>query len=156
MGLPGNWGLLALAGALAYFVPNSMLIDIETPTMVALFGIAIVGEIVELIAGAAGAKQLGGSRRASALAVLGSVVGAIAGIFVGVPIPVVGSLIGALMFGGLGAFGGAVIGERWAGKEWDVSIRIGWGALWGKLLGTVLKTICGTAMLALILYAVWT
>jgi hypothetical protein len=51
---------------------------------------------------------------------------------------------------------GAVAGERWAGKEWDLSIRIGWGALWGKLLGTLLKTICGTAMMVLLLYAVWT
>ncbi len=64
--------------------------------------------------------------------------------FVGIPVPIIGSLIGAVVFGGLGPLwsGG---GERWAGKEWDLSIRIGWGALWGKLLGTLLKTICGTA-----------
>ena len=156
LGLPGNWGLALLAVALAYLVNDSVHIDIHSPTVAAIVLLAIVGEVAEFVAGAAGVKQLGGSRRGSALAILGSVVGAVAGVFIGVPVPIVGSLIAAVLFGGVGAFGGAVAGERWSGKEWDASIRIGWGALWGKLLGTLLKTICGTAMLALVLYAVWT
>ena len=156
LGLPGNWGLALLAVALAYLVNDSVHIDIHSPTVAAIVLLAITGEVAEFVAGAAGVKQLGGSRRGSALAILGSVVGAVAGVFIGVPVPIVGSLIAAVLFGGVGAFGGAVAGERWSGKEWDASIRIGWGALWGKLLGTLLKTICGTAMLALVLYAVWT
>ncbi len=156
LGLPGNWGLVALAAALAYFVNDAVHIDIHSPTVGAILALAVLGEVVEFGAGAAGVKQLGGSRRGGALAVLGSVVGAIAGIFIGVPVPVVGSIIAALLFGGVGAFGGAVAGERWSGKDWDVCIRIGWGALWGKMLGTVLKTVCGTVMLVLLLYAVWT
>ena len=156
LGLPGNWGLAILAIAMAYFVNDSAHIDIHSPTVAAIVLLAIAGEVAEFVAGAAGVKQLGGSRRGGALAILGSVVGAVAGVFIGVPVPIVGSLIAAVLFGGIGAFGGAVAGERWSGKEWDASIRIGWGALWGKLLGTLLKTICGTAMLALVLYAIWT
>ena len=156
LGLPGNWGLVALAACLAYFVNDAVHIDIHSPTVAAILALAILGELVEFVAGAAGVKQLGGSRRGGALAVLGSVVGAVVGVFIGVPVPVVGSLVGALLFGGLGAFGGAVVGERWSGKEWDLSFRIGMGALFGKMLGTLLKTICGTVMLALLLYAVWT
>lgn len=156
LGLPGNWGLVLAAGMLAYFAPDSMHVGIQLPTMLTLLTMAIAGEVVEFVAGAAGVNQLGGSRQGTVLAVVGSIVGAIAGMFVGVPVPIVGSLIAAVVFGGLGAFGGAVAGERWAGKEWDVSIRIGWGALWGKLLGTLLKSICGTAMMVLLLYAVWT
>lgn len=156
LGLPGNWGLVALAAALAYFVNDAVHIDIHSPTVAAILALAVLGEVVEFVAGAAGVKQLGGSRRGGVLAVLGSVVGAIAGLFIGVPVPVLGSLMAALLFGGVGAFGGAVAGERWSGKDWDVCIRIGWGALWGKLLGTVLKTVCGTVMLVLLLYAVWT
>ena len=156
LGLPGNWGLVALAACLAYFVNDAVHIDIHSPTVAAILALAILGELVEFVAGAAGVKQLGGSRRGGALAVLGSVVGAVAGVFMGVPVPVVGSLVGALLFGGLGAFGGAVVGERWSGKEWDLSLRIGLGALFGKMLGTLLKTICGTVMLALLLYALWT
>ena len=125
------------------------------PTIIAMGALAIIGEVLEFVAGALGVNRLGGTKRGGALSVLGSILGAILGVFVGVPVPFVGSLIAALLFGGLGAFGGAVIGERWAGKEWNECIQIGWGALCGKLLGTILKTICGTAMMILLVYAVW-
>jgi uncharacterized protein len=155
LGFPGNWGLVALAVCLAYFAPSNMAADLELPAVMGLVAMAAVGEIVEFFAGAAGVSQLGGTKRGTALALAGSIVGAIAGILIGTPIPVVGSLIAAIVFGGVGAFAGAVGGERWAGKDWDTSIRIGWGALWGKLLGTLLKTICGTAMTVLLLYSIW-
>jgi uncharacterized protein len=156
LGFPGNWGLVGLTLALAYFVDDPAHIDIHSPTLAAIVFLGITGEVLEFIAGAFGVQKLGGTRRGGALAILGSIIGAIVGLFVGIPVPILGSLIAALLFGGLGAFGGAVAGERWSGKEWYASMRIGWGALWGKLLGTILKTICGTAILALILYAVWT
>ena len=156
LGFPGNWGLVAIACALAYFVDDAVHIDIHSPTITSILLLGIAGEVMEFVAGAAGVQKQGGSRRGSALAIVGSVVGAVVGLFVGVPVPIVGSLIAALLFGGLGAFGGAVTGERWSGKDWDTSIRVGWGALWGKMLGTLLKTICGTAILTMLLYAVWT
>jgi len=156
LGLPGNWGLAALALALWWFVADSLQVQIQSPTIAAILFLAIVGEVVEFFAGAAGAKQLGGSRRGSALAILGSIVGALAGLFIGVPVPVVGSVLAALLFGGLGAFGGAVAGERWCGKAWRESLLIGWGAFKGKMLGILLKSICGTVMMALLLFAVWT
>jgi uncharacterized protein YqgC (DUF456 family) len=155
LGLPGNWGLLLLGAAVAYFNTVETHQDVDFPAMITLLVLAIAGEIIEFLAGAAGVNQLGGSRRGTVLAVVGSLVGAIVGMFVGIPVPFIGSLIAAVFFGGLGAFGGAVVGERWAGKEWDLSIRIGWGALWGKLLGTLLKTICGTVMMVLLIYSVW-
>lgn len=155
LGLPGNWGLLLLAGAVAYFTNPSTHQNIDAPALISLLVLAIAGEIIEFFAGAAGVNQLGGSRRGTVLAVVGSLAGAILGIFIGVPVPVIGSLIAAVFFGGVGAFAGAVAGERWAGKEWDLAIRIGWGALWGKLLGTLLKTICGTVMMVLLVYSVW-
>jgi uncharacterized protein YqgC (DUF456 family) len=155
LGLPGNWGLLVLGAAVAYFNTVETHQDVDFPAMITLLVLAIAGEIIEFLAGAAGVNQLGGSRRGTVLAVVGSLVGAIVGMFVGIPVPLIGSLIAAVLFGGLGAFGGAVVGERWAGKEWDLSIRIGWGALWGKLLGTLLKTICGTVMMVLLIYSVW-
>ncbi len=156
LGFPGNWGLIAIACGLTYFASDAVPIGIQLSTTVSILLLGVGGEVMEFAAGAAGAKSLGGSRRGSALAIVGSIVGAVVGLFVGVPIPIVGSLIAAIAFGGLGAFGGAVVGERWSGKDWDASIRVGWGALWGKLLGTLLKTICGTAILVLLLYAVWT
>jgi len=155
LGMPGNWGLLLLGVVVAYFTTNPTHQDIDFPALITLLVLAILGEIFEFVAGAAGVNQLGGSRRGTVLAVVGSLVGAIVGIFVGIPVPFIGSLIAAVFFGGLGAFGGAVAGERWDGKDWDLCIRIGWGALWGKLLGTLLKTICGTVMMVLLIYSVW-
>ncbi len=156
LGLPGNWGLVLLGGLIVYFVPESMHVAIGIPVLVTIVLAALIGELLEFLAGAAGVNQMGGSKRGAALALTGSVAGAIVGMFVGVPIPIIGSLIAALLFGGLGALGGAVAGERWAGKDWEQSFQIGWGALWGKLLGTLLKTICGSAMLVLLLLAIWT
>jgi len=155
LGLPGNWGLVAIAGTLAYFAPTAVHYHVDFTSVFGMLILAIVGEVVEFVAGAAGASQLGGSKRGTMLAIAGSVVGSIAGMFVGIPVPVVGSLLAALLFGGTGAFAGAVVGERWAGKDWRVSLQIGWGALWGKLLGTVLKTVCGTVMMVLLIVAVW-
>jgi len=155
VGLPGNWGLVLMAAALAYLVTSEIHTDIHSPAMLSLLVLAIVGEAVEFFAGAAGVKQLGGSKKGGILAVCGSVIGAVVGMVIGVPVPIIGSLIAAVLFGCLGAFGGAVAGERWSGKDWNLSIRIGWGALCGKLLGTALKAICGTVMLVLLLIAVW-
>lgn len=155
LGLPGNWGMVAVAVLLAYFVGNQDFIDLDSTSMVSILLLAIAGEVAEFLAGAAGVNKLGGSKRGAALAIVGSVVGAILGMFVGVPIPILGSLIAALVFGGVGAFGGAVLGERWSGKDWNLSIRIGWGALWGKLLGTLIKAICGTVMMLILVLAVW-
>jgi uncharacterized protein len=155
LGLPGNWGLLGIAAITAYFTPEATYFDVSSTTVLLTLGLASAGEVVEFIAGAAGVNQLGGSRKGSVLALGGSVVGAIVGIFVGVPVPIVGSLIAAVLFGGLGAFAGAVAGERWDGKDWDLAMKIGWGALFGKLLGTLLKSICGTIMLVLLLVSFW-
>jgi uncharacterized protein YqgC (DUF456 family) len=155
LGLPGNWGLLGIAVLTAYFTPQATYFDVSSTTVLLTLGLASAGEVVEFIAGAAGVNQLGGSRKGSVLALSGSVVGAIVGIFVGVPVPIVGSLIAAVLFGGLGAFAGAVAGERWDGKDWNLAMKIGWGALFGKLLGTLLKSICGTVMLVLLLVSFW-
>lgn len=155
LGLPGNWGLLGIAAMTASFTPEATYFDVSSTTVLLALGLATLGEVVEFVAGAAGVNQLGGSRKGSALALAGSVVGTIVGIFVGVPIPIVGSLIAAVLFGGLGAFVGAVAGERWDGKEWELAIKIGWGALFGKLLGTLLKSICGTIILVLLLVSFW-
>lgn len=156
IGMPGNWGLVILATLGFYFVDPDSSSHVSFPIWIGMLIVAGVGEILEFAASSLGVNKLGGSKKGAILAVVGSIIGAIAGMILGVPIPIVGSLVAAVVFGCFGAFGGAILGERWDGKEWDDAIKIGWGALWGRLFGTVLKTLCGTILLIAVVVSVWT
>ncbi len=151
--LPGNWLVMGAAGLYAYLTPAGGRADVGWPVVIALLVLAVVGEVIEFAAGAAGAARVGGSRRSAVLALRGSRVGGVAGIFVGaaIPIPLIGSLIGALLLGGLGALLGAVAGERWKGRPLDASLRVGQAAFWGRLAGTLGKIVVGAAMIAVLL-----
>ncbi|MGD9723240.1 MAG: DUF456 domain-containing protein [Pirellulales bacterium] len=153
VGLPGNWVIVVAAGVYAGLLPADSRIAIGWETVAALVVLATLGEIVEFAAGALGVSKAGGSRRGALLALVGSLVGAVAGMFVGVPIPLVGSLVAALLFGGLGALVGAMLGESWKGRDFDVSLQIGKAAFVGRVLGTLGKLIVGSAMLAVLLVA---
>jgi uncharacterized protein YqgC (DUF456 family) len=153
IGLPGNWLALACCAVYAWGGPNEGRLNIGWGVVGSLCALALVGELIEFLAGAWGARRAGGSSRGAALALAGSVVGGFAGMFVGVPIPVVGPLAGALLFASLGALAGAVVGERWKGRGMDESLRVGNAAFWARMLGTLGKTLVGAVMLALIFAA---
>lgn len=157
LGMPGNWLIVATSIACALGRPETSSTHVAWGTVLAILTIAIVGELLEFAAGALGARRMGGSRRGAVLAVGGSIVGAITGLFAGtlIPIPIVGNLIASLLLGAAGAFAGASVGERWAGKDWDTSFQIGGAAFWGRLLGTVGKTVCGAIACGLFLAAIW-
>ncbi len=146
VGLPGNWINLALAALYAWLIPTGRT-DFAWLVLIILLLLAVVGELVEFLAGAMGVAQVGGTKRGAALAVVGSIGGGIAGLFLGVPIPVVGSVVGALLFSCLGAMLGAMIGEQWAGRDFDSSVEVGHGAFWGRLFGTLGKVIVGSVMI---------
>lgn len=129
LGLPGTW-FMVLSSVLVSWISGRWIISV--PTLIALASLAFLGEVVELLAGAAGSRKAGGSRRGTAGALLGGIAGGIAGTFV---LPVVGSIIGAC----LGAFLGAIAGELSIGKKMDLALNVGWSALWGRFLGTLGK-----------------
>jgi uncharacterized protein YqgC (DUF456 family) len=155
IGLPGNWLVLAAAVLYAVLTPSDQSLGIEWPTLAALLVLALFGELLEFLASALGASQAGGSRRSAALALGGSLVGGVLGLFVGFPIPVIGPVVAALLLGGAGALVGAALGERWKGRNWDDSVRVGQAAFWGRLLGTLGKAFVGTLMMILILVALF-
>jgi uncharacterized protein YqgC (DUF456 family) len=155
VGLPGAWIMVAIASVLTFYVDASHTYSMRLPTFFAILAIAVFGEILEFIAGAAGVSKLGGSRRSAALAIVGSITGAIIGLFIGTPVPVIGSVIVSLLLGGAGAFAGAVLGERWVGQEWDVAILIGKAAFWGRLLGTLGKVTCSGTIMSVLIGAAW-
>jgi uncharacterized protein YqgC (DUF456 family) len=102
-----------------------------------LGGIALVGAVgvvIDLIAGALGAKRVGASRRA----VWGALLGTLVGLFFGLP--------GLL----LGPFAGAVLGELAAGSSILRSTHVGTSAWIGLIFGTLVKLVASVIMVALL------
>ena len=150
VGLPGNWLIVAATALYAWLIPEGSRAAIGWPTVGVVAGLALVGEVAELAASAAGVKKLGGSWFGAILALVGSMAGAITGVFVGIPVPVIGSLLAALLFGGLGALVGAVVGETLRGQSAETSLRIGHAAFWGRLVGTLAKVLIGAIMVGVV------
>lgn len=155
LGMPGNWVIVACAVGCAWWGSESHLWHVSWVLVAAIVIIALVGELLEFAASAIGASRLGGTKRGALLALLGSLVGAITGLFMGSVVPIIGNVVASLLLGGVGAFCGAILGERWAGKDWNDSIEIGNAAFWGRLLGTVGKGVCGTIACGLFIAGIW-
>ena len=153
LSLPGNWMMVAAAAVYAYFMPADSRAAIGWMTITAMLVLAGLGEVIELLAGAVGTAQAGGTRRGAVLALLGSVVGGLVGLLVGIPIPIVGSFFAAILFAALGALVGAMLGEFWAGRKWGASWRVGTAAFGGRLFGTLGKMAAGAMILVLALAA---
>ncbi|HET6430297.1 MAG TPA: DUF456 domain-containing protein [Phycisphaerae bacterium] len=143
--LPGNWLMVATTSLVAWWrwdaskgAGEQMFSVYVLAAMVVL---AVVGEVLEFVAAAAGARKYGSSRWGSAAALVGGLVGGVVGTFA-IPIPVVGSLIGACG----GACLGAWSAELGRGRKMDHSVRAGIGAGVGRLLGTVIKIALGAAI----------
>ncbi len=136
IGLPGTWFMVLASGLISWL---SGLEFISTPALIAMALLALLGEILEFIMGAAGSRKAGGSRRAAALALFLGITGGIAGTAM---FPVIGSILGAC----IGAFAGALLGEVSAGKKMDIAVEVGRGAFIGRLLGTIYKLTLGVVI----------
>ncbi len=149
LGMPGNWIIVAAAAVYAWVLPGDGRLALGWETVIALVVLATLGELVEFAASAMGVTKAGGSRRGAVLALVGSLIGGVVGLFVGLPVPIIGSLAAAILFGGLGALAGAFIGEAWKGRDLETSLQIGQAAFIGRVLGTLGKLIVGSVMVAL-------
>ena len=148
--LPGNW-LVVLGSALfAWLLPEDAGRGLAWASVFVLLGLAILGEVVEFLAGAAGAAKQGASRRAIALSIVGAIVGSVVGLGIGTPIPILGSFVMAVLGGATGAFAGAYLGETWKGRTDAERAAAGRGAFVGRLWGTAGKLAVGAIMLAIL------
>jgi uncharacterized protein YqgC (DUF456 family) len=143
--LPGMWLMILVPALLEWWQPGHFMFS-WTVLFVAA-GLAVLGEVIEFVLGAAGARQAGGSMKAAALAIVGSLVGGIVG--TALPVPLVGTLIGAC----LGAFAGSLLGDLWAGRPLFPSFAAGWGAAVGRFWGTVSKLAIGAIILVILTLA---
>jgi uncharacterized protein YqgC (DUF456 family) len=138
--LPGTW-IMLLTALLIEWADRLYI----TPDPAITFGwwvlgvcaaLAAIGEVIEFLAGAAGAKRAGATRRGVIGAIVGGVGGGIALTFM-LPIPVLGTLIGAVV----GSFTGAIVGEVTGATPMTVrgSMRPAVGASIGRVVGTLGK-----------------
>ena len=138
VGLPGAWIMLAVAALI------DLLLAPRVGDGAAFFGwwaigagavVALLGEVIETLAAAEGARRGGASVRGAIGATIGGIVGAIAGTIL-IPILVVGSLVGAALV----AVAGAVLGELTReGMRSRATAKPATGAAIGKGLGGCAK-----------------
>lgn len=146
IGLPGAWFMLG--GALVIelldflYLPEGERWTFSLWLLGACLLLAVIGEILEFIAGMLGAKAGGASKAGTWGALIGGIVGAILGTAV---FAIIGSLIGAV----IGSFLGAVVGELTVSKTLDDgtlqqqtmrgTLKPATGAAVGRVLGTLSK-----------------
>jgi uncharacterized protein len=135
--LPGVWLTLLIAAGLQLAYPEP---PFSWYTLGVCTGLALIGEIYELVAAPAAARRKGGGRSGAWGSVIGSIIGAIAG---SVVLPVIGTIIGAVVGAGVGA----LALERGIGqKTWSHATSIGAAAAKGRFVGTVVKTALAAAV----------
>lgn len=138
--LPGAWLMILIAALVEWWAPQPMF---SWTTLSAAVVIAGIGEVLEFVFSASGARRSGGSRRGALLAMVGGVVGAL----VGTPFaPIAGTLIGAC----LGAFAGSLAGDLWAGQPIGRSVEAGSGAAIGRFWGTIAKVSLGGVIVVIL------
>ena len=145
LNLPGTWLMILFAVILEWWKPGLYMFS-WTVLFVAL-GLAVLGEVLEFIMGAAGSRYAGGTKRGAVMAIVGAFVGGILGI--ALPVPIVGTLIGAC----IGAFVGSIAGDVWAGQPLSLSIEAGQGAAVGRFWGTIMKLSIGVLIWILLAIA---
>ena len=143
--LPGTWLMILFSALLEWWLPGQFLFG-WTVLWVAV-GLAVLGEVIEFVLGAAGSRHAGGSTRGAALAIIGSIVGGIMG--TALPVPLVGTLLGSC----LGAFVGALLGDLWVGRTLFQGLAAGQGAAVGRLWGTGAKLAVGAVIVVVLALA---
>jgi len=145
--LPGNWLIVGATAVVAWWRMDAPAGPTYGWTLIGvLLALALIGELIEFVAAAAGSRGAGASRRAAGLAILGAVVGAIVGAVALSVLPVIGTLFGGLIGSVIGAGVGSIAGDLWAGKTFDAAWLGGRGAAVGKLWGAAAKLGIGVAM----------
>jgi uncharacterized protein YqgC (DUF456 family) len=110
------------------------------PTLITAVVLALVAEVLEFVAGSAGAKKAGASRRGMIGAMVGALIG---GFLFTIPVPILGTIFGVC----LGAFVGAAVVEMGVVGDAGHAGRVGWGAAKGRFFGIMLKLFFGVVIL---------
>lgn len=142
IGLPGN--TLILLSGLAYGYYDHFE-NIDYAILVIVFGIYIIGEIIEFVAGLMSAKKEKASKRAMLALFIGTIVGGIWGTAL---LPIIGSLLGAL----LGAFVFTILAEYSKNKDMTQAKRVAKSVVKGQVFGVIIKSAAAVSMAILLIY----
>jgi hypothetical protein len=135
LSLPGVWMLAVLAVGTELLFPELL----SGWTIAAVLALAVVAEVVDTLASAAGAKKAGGSRRAMFASIFGAIVGGILGTIV---VPILGTIVGAVLGAGIAA--GLlestkryhdIEGDSTRSRAWNVGV----GAAKGRAVAILVK-----------------
>jgi len=138
IGLPGN--LIIFLGALGYGYWEHFT-HFSTTFLLLLFGIFILGEAVEFLAGAMGAKKEHASGQAVIAAILGAILGGIIGTGL---LPFIGTILGAM----LGAFSASFLAELAHSGDAEKSRRVAISVAIGQITGMMFKLVVALGMVA--------
>jgi uncharacterized protein YqgC (DUF456 family) len=138
LGLPGLWLMVGSLGLYAWL--THLGVYVGWPVLITVLVLALIAEVVEFMAGSAGAKRAGGNRRAGFGAIIGALIG---GLLFSIPVPIVGTVIGVC----LGAFAGAAVAQMTVAQDVAHSFRVGAGAAKGRFYGIMSKLAFGIVIL---------
>lgn len=153
VGLPGAWIMIAAAIAIdlldGLWLPAGAPLTFHPLTIAAAAIVAGIGELLEFLLSAAGAKRFGASGRGMLGSVVGGVLGALGGTVI---LPIAGTIMGAL----IGTAAGAILGELSHGnRTLRDTARPATGAVVGRLLGTLAKLPCAALVAVILVVAVF-
>lgn len=144
--LPGMWIAIVAAVGVQFWQPGMF----SWWTLGICIGFALLAELLEFFASAAGAAKGGASKKGAVGAIVGSLVGAVVGSFF---FPPIGTVLGAV----LGA-GGAVIWVEMSLEKrgFGDATKAGTGAAAGRLLATFIKVTFAAVVALTLSVAAWT
>lgn len=144
--LPGAWFMLLAAGVCQWWRGDLF----SWWTLGICLGLAVLGEVLEVVLSAAGARKSGATRSGAFGAVVGSLAGALGGAPVVFPL---GAVLGAVLGAGAGAMAVELLfNERPAGEA-ATAAR---GAMKGRAVATGVKALLSLAIgMTLAVAAVW-
>jgi uncharacterized protein YqgC (DUF456 family) len=145
LGFPGNWILVGVAVIIALVSRFSAM---TWGYLLLCVGAATLGEVVESTLGAVVVVRRGGTWWGVAGSVLGGFAGVILGAGVAPP-------LGSVVFGFVGAFFGAVLGEFARQRQLEPAVRIGFWSFVGRMLAVAAKLSVGCVVLWVIIVATW-
>ncbi len=143
LGLPGQF-LIAFGALVVTLIAGAE--TLSWTVVLCLFGLAILAETIEALAGFWGAGKAKGSFWSGVAAIAGGLVGAVLG---SLAAPVIGSLFGALA----GTFAGAYLIEYYRTRTRSQATRVARGALIGRILGSIAKVFLAISMIVIVTLA---